>query len=81
MLSSKVFEDMTNKLQDLVNSGPAKDMERNLHALLMQGISKMELVGREEFEVQSQVLARTREQLQALEARVAELEAAHKAAE
>ncbi len=81
MLSSKIFEDMTNKLQDLVNSGPAKDMERNLHALLMQGISKMELVSREEFEVQSQVLARTREQLQALEARVAELEAARPAAE
>lgn len=81
MLNNTVFEDMTSKLQALVNSGPAKDIERNLHALLMQGISKMELVSREEFEVQSQVLARTREQLQALEARVAELEAAHKAAE
>ena len=47
-------------------------------ALLMQGFAKLDLVTREEFDVQAQVLARAREQLTALEARVAELEAQRK---
>jgi BMFP domain-containing protein YqiC len=50
------------------------DLERNFHAILQASFAQMNLVSREEFEVQRAVLARTREQLEGLEARIAELE-------
>ncbi len=78
MLNAKIFNDLSEKLHEAVNSGPAKDMEKNIRALLAQGFSKLDLVTREEFDVQAQVLARAREQLTALEARIAELEAGKK---
>jgi BMFP domain-containing protein YqiC len=74
----------TNPLADLAKrlaeSVPADlqllrgDLEKNFHAVLQASFAKMNLVSREEFEVQRAVLARTREQLEGLEARVAELE-------
>ena len=75
MLNAKLFEDLSAKLSAATNSGPAKDFEKNARALLTQGFAKLDLVTRVEFDIQTQVLARTREQLTALEARVAELEA------
>ena len=74
MLNQKFFDDLSAKLNEVVNKSPAKDIEKNMRALLMQGFAKLNLVTQEEFAVQSQVLARTREHLDALEARVAELE-------
>ncbi len=75
MLNAKIFDDLSAKLSEVMSSGPAKDIEKNVRALLMQGFAKLDLVTREEFDVQAQVLAHTREQLIALEARVAALEA------
>ena len=75
MLNAKIFNDLSDKLHEAVNNSPAKDVEKNMRALLAQGFSKLDLVTREEFDVQTQVLARAREQLTALETRVAELEA------
>jgi len=75
MLNQKFFDDLSARLNDAVKSGPAKDIEKNIRALLMQGFAKLNLVTHEEFDVQTQVLARTREHLTALEVRVAELEA------
>jgi BMFP domain-containing protein YqiC len=75
MLNAKVFEDISAKLSEAANSGPARDIEKNMRALLTQGFAKLDLVTREEFDVQTQVLARTREKLAVLETRVAELEA------
>lgn len=75
MLNAKIFDDLSAKLHEAVNNSPAKDIEKNMRALLMQGFTKLDLVTREEFDVQAQVLARAREQLAALEARVAALEA------
>ena len=75
MLNAKFIEDISARLRAAANSGPAKDIEKNMRALLAQGFAKLDLVTREEFDVQAQVLARTREKLSALEARVAELEA------
>jgi len=74
MLNAKIFDDLSAKLSEVMKSGPAKDIEKNVRALLMQGFAKLDLVTREEFDVQAQVLARAREQLSALEARVTELE-------
>ena len=78
MLNAKVFNDLSEKLHEAVNSSQAKDIEKNMRALLAQGFSKLDLVTREEFDVQTQVLARAREQLTALETRIAELEAQRK---
>ncbi|HEY0664645.1 MAG TPA: accessory factor UbiK family protein [Gallionella sp.] len=75
---SKLLDDLSAKLSEVASSGPAKDFERNARALLAQGFAKLDLVTREEFDVQTQVLARAREQLNALEARIAELEAQRK---
>ena len=78
MLNTNIFNDLSEKLHEAVNSSPAKDMEKNIRALLAQGFSKLDLVTREEFDVQAQVLARAREQLTALETRITELEAQRK---
>jgi BMFP domain-containing protein YqiC len=81
MLNAKIIEDISSKLNAVANSSPAKDIEKNMRALLTQGFAKLDLVTREEFDVQAQVLARTREKVTALEALVAELEAQRKSAE
>jgi BMFP domain-containing protein YqiC len=78
VLNAKIFEDISAKLSDAVNNSPAKDIEKNMRAMLTQGFSKLDLVTREEFDIQAQVLSRAREQLTVLEARVAELESAAK---
>jgi len=74
----KALDDLARKLADSV-PGPIKqlqgEMEQNFHAVLQTALDKMNLVTREEFEVQTGVLARTRAKLEALEERLAELEA------
>ena len=69
------FSDMQAKINQALENSPAKDIEKNMKAMLSQGFSKMYLVTREEFDVQAQVLAKTRAKLEELELRVAELEA------
>lgn len=76
MFNSKFLDEISAKLNEAVSSGPAKDFEKNARALLAQGFAKLDLVTREEFDVQVQLLARAQEKLAALEARVAALEAA-----
>ncbi|WP_323122621.1 accessory factor UbiK family protein [Burkholderia alba] len=71
---SDVFNDLQARVSDLLKNSPAKDVERNVKAMLTQGFSKLDLVTREEFDTQAQVLARTRVRLEELEKRVAELE-------
>ncbi|MBO7830928.1 accessory factor UbiK family protein [Burkholderia pseudomallei] len=71
---SNVFNDLQARIGDLLKNSPAKDVERNVKAMLTQGFSKLDLVTREEFDTQAQVLARTRARLEELEKRVAELE-------
>ncbi len=55
-----VFNDFQAKLSELLKNSPAKDVERNVKAMLSQGFSKLDLVTREEFDTQTQVLVRTR---------------------
>ena len=75
MLNAKIFEDISAKLSAMANSSPAKDIEKNVKAMMAQGFSKLDLVTREEFDIQAQVLAKTRTKLESLEAQVAALEA------
>jgi len=69
-----VFNDLQARVSDLLKNSPARDVERNVRAMLSQGFSKLDLVTREEFDAQTQVLVRTRQRLEELERRVAELE-------
>ncbi|MCB5188815.1 accessory factor UbiK family protein [Methylobacillus caricis] len=74
-MDSVFFDDLSKKIRDIYSSVPAGGIERNLNALLQGAFTKLELVSREEFDVQTEVLRRTREKLQQLEKQVAELEA------
>lgn len=74
-MNDKLLSELSARLAALAASNPAKDLEKNFRGLLSGAFSRLDLVTREEFEVQAQVLARARERLAALEARVAELEA------
>jgi hypothetical protein len=74
MLESSKINEISNKIRDVVSSSPIADIEKNLNALLKSMFTKMELVTREEFEVQAEVLRNTRQKLELLEARLAELE-------
>jgi BMFP domain-containing protein YqiC len=69
------LDDLQAKVQALLENTPAADLQKNLKALLAQQFTRMDLVTREEFDVQRQVLARARDTIAALEKRVAELEA------
>jgi ubiquinone biosynthesis accessory factor UbiK len=69
-----VFNDLQARFGEMLKNSPVKDVERNVKAMLSQGFSKLDLVTREEFDTQAQVLARTRLRLEELERRVAELE-------
>lgn len=75
MSNPKFFNDLQAKFNQAIENSPAKDVEKNVKAMLSQGFSRLDLVTREEFDIQAQVLAKTRAKLEALEARVAEFEA------
>ena len=77
MLHKALLDTLGNQATRLLNSNPgqsAADIERQLKALVQSALGKLDVVSREEFETQQLVLLRTRERLEALEKRVAELE-------
>lgn len=76
-MSDKSIEDLARRLAEAVPEGlrsVRKDLEENFQSVLKSGLGKLDLVTREEFEVQEAVLLRTREKLEALEERLTELE-------
>lgn len=78
MFNAKQVDDLARSVLDKLPGGfqeIQRDLEKNLHAALQSVLAKLDLVTREEFEVQSAVLLRTREKLEALETRVTEMEA------
>ena len=75
MLTQKLFEEISQKVSETLANSPVKDVEKNMRAMLGATFSKMDLVTREEFEVQQEVLAHTRAALTRLEQRLAALEA------
>lgn len=76
MLDPKTLEDIGAKMSALLANSPVKDFEKNAKAVMGGLFAKLDLVTREEFDIQAQVLARTREKLKALEVRVDALEKA-----
>jgi hypothetical protein len=74
-MNDKILGDLSARLAELAASNPAKDLEKNFRGMLSSAFARLDLVTREDYDVQAQVLQRAREKLAALEARVAELEA------
>jgi len=73
-VDNKLLDDLSRRVKELVDASPARDIEKNLRAMMSSTFSRLDLVTREEFDIQQEVLRRTREKLQALESRLAELE-------
>lgn len=74
MIDKSLLDELGKGLGEAVRASPAEDLERNLRALLTAFFDRMDLVVREDFEVQKQLLERAQARLAALEARLAELE-------
>ena len=74
MLNSKTFDEIAARIGQIIQNSPAKDIEKNVKAMLASSLARLDLVPRAEFEVQAQVLLKTRAKLEALEKRLAELE-------
>lgn len=68
------FEEFQKNVSDLIAKSPAADIERNVRAMMTQTFSRLDLITREEFDVQAQLLERALARISALEARMRELE-------
>jgi BMFP domain-containing protein YqiC len=78
MLNNEKLNEISNKIREIVKDSPLPDIEKNIDALLKGMFTKMELVTREEFDVQTEVLKRTRQKLEELEKKLSEIEASKK---
>lgn len=74
MIDPKTVEQVVTGLKSALPGGITQDLEKNLRAALAAALARLNLVTREELEVQNAVLSRTREKIVALEKQVAELE-------
>jgi BMFP domain-containing protein YqiC len=73
-MEPRLLDELNDRMRQVFAQSPAADLERNLRAMLAALFARLDLVTREEFDVQRQVLLRTREKLAILESRVSELE-------
>ena len=74
MLNQKLLDEISTKVNELVAQSPVKDVEKNLRVMLAGVFTKLDLVTRDEFNVQQEMLIRTREKLTKLETKISELE-------
>ena len=74
MIDTQKINDLSLKIKELIVNSPLGDIEKNIHALLKSAFTKMELVTREEFDVQSEVLRHTRQKLDTLETKLKDME-------
>ena len=79
MVNEKLVDEISARIKDVMSRTPAADIERNMRATLAAWFARLDLVTREEFDVQREVLLRARGKITQLEARLAELERASKA--
>ena len=68
------FDDLSRRIEQALRDSPVQDIGKNLRALLVSGFDRLDLVLREDFEVQKKLLESAQARLAELEARVAELE-------
>ncbi len=72
--NGRTLDELAAKIGKAVEASPARDLEKNIKALLQGGLARLDVVTRAEFDTQTAVLLKTREKLERLEARVAEME-------
>ena len=73
-MNKKILDDLQAKLGQIMSNSPAKDIERNIRAVLTQAISRLDVVTKEDFEVQKLTIAQLQNKILSLETRLAELE-------
>ena len=76
-METKFIDELARQISDSIPAGVKgvqQDLQKNIHTLLQGALAKLDLVTREEFDTQTQVLLRTREKLEQLEKTIAELE-------
>lgn len=73
--NQKLLDEIGGKISQAIRNSPARDIEKNVRVMMQGALQRLDLVTREEFDVQQELLLRTREKLIVLEARLAELEA------
>ena len=74
MLNQKLLDEISTKVNEVIAQSPVKDVEQNMRILLSGVVTKLDLVTRDEFNVQQEMLIRTREKLTELESIITELE-------
>ena len=74
MLNKDQIQNLSNKIRNLIKDSPINDIENNINALLKSTFTKMDLITREEFDVQTGVLKKTREKLEKLEEQLSKIE-------
>lgn len=74
MIDKGLFEDLSGRINEALRNSPAGDIEKNVKALLAGWFERLDLVAREDFEVQKKMLERAQAKLAELEARLAQLE-------
>ena len=75
MLGPQNFDDIAARISKAIENSPAKDIEKNVKAMLSSALARLDVVPRAEFDRQTEVLRKTREKLDALEKRIADFEA------
>ena len=74
MLNKDKVQEISDKIRELIKNSPIEDIEENINALLKSIFTKMDLITREEFDVQTEVLKKTRLKLEMLEKKLDQLE-------
>jgi BMFP domain-containing protein YqiC len=77
-MAENLLDELDRRMKEILARSPAADLEKNLRALMQSALGRLDLVTREEYDVQREVLARTRAKLEELEARLAEIEGRRK---
>ncbi|MDA0730690.1 MAG: accessory factor UbiK family protein [Proteobacteria bacterium] len=78
MINREKIQEISDKIREIIKNSPIEDMENNINALLRSMFTKLDLINREEFDIQTEVLKKTRLKLEALEAKLKALETKHK---
>ena len=74
MLDKDQIQNLSNKIKKLIKDSPINDIEDNINALLKSTFTKMDLINREEYDVQTEVLKKTRAKVEALETKIKDIE-------
>ena len=78
MIDKNKIQEISDKISKIIENSPISDIEENINALLQSTFTKLDLISREEFDVQTQVLKRTRLKLEDLEKKIDALQAKSK---